>query len=221
MNARVMQYIVGIAEPLPEGEWLLWQGAPHGRTIACRVFHARKLALYFGVLLAWRLVTGLVDGVALAALLESARWLLPLALVALGLAGLFAWLTSRTAVYAITSERVVMRIGIVLSVTFNIPFSAIESAGMRMYSAGVGDVVLSLNGKNRIAYLHLWPHVRPWRVARPEPMLRGVPDAPRVAKILSQALARSVREATRPAQSMPERVPALVTKPQPQAAVRC
>ncbi len=38
-----------------------------------------------------------------------------------------------------------------------------------------------------IAYLHLWPHARPWRAARPEPMLRCVPQAAQVAQLLSQA----------------------------------
>jgi Bacterial PH domain len=219
MNARVTQRIDGISEPLPAGEWLLWQGAPEWRATARRVFHARKLALYFAVLLAWRGASALADGAAVAPALAAALWLLPFVLCALGLAGLFAWLVSRTTVYAITSERVVMRIGIVLSVTFNIPFSAIESAGLRVYGAGAGDIVLSLTGAYRIAYLHLWPHVRPWRIALPEPMLRGVMDAPMVAKILSQALARSTREATRVEQSAPEHAPALATQPRPRAAL--
>ena len=31
----------------------------------------------------------------------------------------------------------------------------------------------------------LWPHARPWRLQQPEPMLRAVPDAARVAAILA------------------------------------
>ena len=43
----------GLPEPLPHGERILWQGAPAWGSIARRVFHLRKVALYFGVLLAW------------------------------------------------------------------------------------------------------------------------------------------------------------------------
>jgi hypothetical protein len=39
-----------------------------------------------------------------------------------------------------------------------------------------------------MAYSNLWPHVRPWRLANPEPMLRSIPEAERVAQILSNAL---------------------------------
>jgi hypothetical protein len=37
----------------------------------------------------------------------------------------------------------------------------------------------------------LWPHARPWRMARTEPMLRGIPDVSRVSQILARALAAS------------------------------
>ncbi len=72
-----------------------------------------------------------------------------------------------------------MRIGIVLTLTLNLPFRVIESAGLRTYADGTGDIPLSLAGKEKIAIIHLWPHARPWRFARPEPMLRAIPDAPR------------------------------------------
>ena len=34
----------------------------------------------------------------------------------------------------------------------------------------------------------LWPHVRPWRMLKPEPTLRAIPDAAKVAAILAPAL---------------------------------
>ena len=91
--------------------------------------------------------------------------------------------------YTITNRRVVMRIGVVLEITVNFPFRVIESAGLRVYPDGTGDIPLLLAGEDRIAYVHLWPHARPWRAARPEPMLRGVPDAAHAADVLSRALA--------------------------------
>ncbi|MCY7315507.1 MAG: hypothetical protein LH480_07775, partial [Rubrivivax sp.] len=56
---------------------------------------------------------------------------------------------------------------------------------------GSGDLPLSLIGEDRIAFMHLWPHVRPWQLARPEPMLRAVPNAQCVAQLLTDAWAHS------------------------------
>ena len=62
--------------------------------------------------------------------------------------------------------------------------------------AGTGDLALRVKPGNRIAYLHLWPHARPWHVTAPEPMMRSVPDAADVSAILARALAaaREVEE---------------------------
>ena len=51
--------------------------------------------------------------------------------------------------------------------------------------------MLSLAGSDRIAYLHLWPHVRPWQLKRTQPMLRALADAQGVAQILASALAQA------------------------------
>jgi hypothetical protein len=117
--------------------------------------------------------------------------LLPLALAAVGLLWTLAWLTARTTVYTITDRRLVMRVGIVLSVTFNLPYSRIETAGLRRHPDGTGDLTLQLTASDQIAYAHLWPHARPWRLRRTEPMLRSVPEAQTVAVILSQAMANA------------------------------
>jgi hypothetical protein len=39
----------------------------------------------------------------------------------------------------------------------------------------------------RIAYLHLWPHARPWKLAAPQPMLRCLPDAREACEKLGKA----------------------------------
>ena len=114
-----------------------------------------------------------------------------------------AWLSARTTVYTITDRRVVMRVGIVLSVTFNLPFRVIQSAALMTHADGTGDIPLALAGEDRIAYLHLWPHARPWRIARPQPMLRCVPAAASVAALLSRAVATSQGSAIRPTQHSP------------------
>jgi hypothetical protein len=71
----------------------------------------------------------------------------------------------------------------------NFPFRVVESAGIKMHADGTGDIPLALVPGERVSYIVMWPNVRPWRIARPEPMLRGVPEAARVAETLSYALA--------------------------------
>jgi hypothetical protein len=109
-----------------------------------------------------------------------------------------AWLSARATVYTITDKRIVMRIGIVLTVTFNLPFKRITAAGLHLEPDGAGDLPLSLSGDDRIAWLHLWPHARPWRLNKPEPMLRGVADAAEVARLLAQAWSASTGGAVSP-----------------------
>ena len=101
------------------------------------------------------------------------------ALAALALLALLAWLGARTTLYVITSRRLVMKIGIALPIFFNLPFSPIASAALRVYSDGTGDIPVALGKGQRIAYLHLWPHARPFRFTKPEPALRCVRHAAR------------------------------------------
>ena len=181
----------GLPEALPAGENLLWQGSPDWRAMARDVLHVRKLALYFLAMLVWRVAAAASDGATLGSALFGSAAMAGLAVIALGTLTLLAWLMSRTSMYTITDKRVVMRVGIVLTVTFNIPFTHIQSAGLRARGAGVGDIVLSLAGTDQIAYVHLWPHARPWHLKRTEPMLRALPDAQPVAQLLARALAAS------------------------------
>jgi hypothetical protein len=118
----------------------------------------------------------------------SLAWLAILAVAAIGLLTLFAWLTARTTIYTLTNRRLAIRYGIALPVTLNVPYTSVGSAALAVYPEGTGDIPLSLSTTDRIAYLVLWPHARPWRLKRPQPMLRSVPDAGRVAVILGRNL---------------------------------
>jgi Bacterial PH domain len=203
----------GLPEPLPKNERLLWQGSPDWRALAVRAFHVRKLIVYFSVILLLRGAVVLSDGGSIADALIAVLWLSPLAVIAVGIAVSLAQLSARTAVYTITDRRVVMRIGIVLTVTFNLPYRSIQNADLRLDGAGrTGDIALQLKAPDRIAYLHLWPHARPWRMARPEPMLRGLSDAPAVAKILSAAWSQATGIAPQPVAAAPAK-PAGDTRP--------
>ena len=85
------------------------------------------------------------------------------------------------------SRRVVMRIGAALSVTFNLPFSQIGNAKLDLRKSGTGTIVLETLGDTRISYLVAWPHVRPWQLSKTQPALRCIPDAARVARVLTNA----------------------------------
>lgn len=177
----------GLPEPLPAGERILWQGHPAGPVLAREALHWRALALYFGVLLGWRAATVLADGGGVLRAVMAVAWLLPLALAAIGIALTLAWLIARTSVYTVTDRRVVMRVGIVLTLSFNIPYRQMSAASMRVGRDGGGDIVLALAPGNRIAYVHLWPHVRPWHLRQPQPMLRAVPQVQQVAALITES----------------------------------
>jgi hypothetical protein len=89
--------------------------------------------------------------------------------------------------YTLTNRRIVMRVGIVLTVTFNLPYKSLKSADLKLYKDGTGDIPMQIATEDKIAFSHFWPHVRPWRLAKPEPMMRCVPEAQQVAKLLTQA----------------------------------
>ncbi|MDH4374950.1 MAG: photosynthetic complex putative assembly protein PuhB [Ramlibacter sp.] len=170
----------GLPEPLPPGERILWQGAPDWRVLALHAYHLRQLAGYFGVMMAiqalyhWDAPAGtLLSSLALSAALAG---------TALGLLALGAWLSARTTLYTLTTRRVVMRIGIVLTITLNVPLRQLRGADLLAHPSGVGDLSLALAGKERIGWLHLWPHARPWHLADPQPTLRCIPNAAAVGE---------------------------------------
>ena len=74
-----------------------------------------------------------------------------------------------------------MRIGVVLTVTLNIPFTQIESAELKRHADGSGDISIKLVNGNKIAYPHLWPHCRGWFFSDPRPRITGLKNVEAVA----------------------------------------
>jgi hypothetical protein len=178
----------GLPERLPSQEKIIWQGSPHASLVLREVFHVRALAVYFGLILVLRGAHQFGLNGSWAEALAAATWLAPLFVLALVLFWALAWLVAKTTVYTITDRRVVMRVGIVLSLTFNIPLSRLQSADVRrVHPQGAGEIALMLRPEDKIAYFHLWPHARPWRFGHPEPMLRCLPAVDGVAQLLRQA----------------------------------
>ena len=181
--------VPGLPASLPAGERILWQGSPRFAAMATQAFHVRKVAVYFALLIGVRGALALADGMSPVAALGHALWLLPLAAGGIGLLMLLAWLVGRSTLYTITTKRVVLRYGVALPMSINVPFAIIESAGLRVRDDGTGELTLALGGADRIAYLHLWPHARPWALKQPQPMLRGIEQPQAVAALLAAALA--------------------------------
>lgn len=205
-----LEAVPGLPEPLPAGERILWQGAPDWWLLANEAFHVRRIGAYFAMMLAlqallsWEPSATLVSNLAPMALSAS------LAVIALGLLSLAAWLSARTTMYTLTNRRIVMRIGIVLTVSFNFPLRWIAAAHMKPGAGSSGDIALELKGADRIGYMHLWPHARAWELKKPQPQLRCLNDAADVGVLLHQAWRARLSEigAIEPQERIPVRMPA-------------
>jgi hypothetical protein len=178
---------LGLPEPLPAGETILWQGSPSWTAMAKHVFRLQWLAVYFAVIVVLQVfsVAGSEGGIV--AGWSSVALAVFLALIGLLLIGLMAYWSATTTMYTLTNRRIVMRVGIVLTVTFNLPYKSLKSADLKLYKDGTGDIPMQIGTEDKIAFFHLWPHVRPWRLANPEPMMRCIPDAKQVATLLTEA----------------------------------
>jgi Bacterial PH domain len=175
---------VGLPERLPDNETLIWQGSPNWRSMAMEVFHVRKIAMYFlGIFVLRGLFVG--EELGWQAGLVSAMFLLPLFAFALATLAIIAYLSARDTLYTITNKRVVMRVGIALTLTYNIPLKLIGAAGIHVRKDRSGDLPLTLANGNKIAFINLWPHTRPWKIASPQPMLRCIPEVEQVAAQLA------------------------------------
>ena len=179
----------GLPQILPKGERMLWQGAPRWQDLAVHAFHARKVIWYFVAIAIAQGLFRYADGQTLAQAVSPFQWLAPMGLIAAALLTGIAMLSARTTVYTVTSKRLVMRVGMALPVTINLPFSQIDGASLRLFANGSGDIPLKLTAKERVAYLLLWPHARPFRFSRPQPCLRCIANADQVAGLLASALA--------------------------------
>ncbi len=178
---------------IPAGERILWHGRPEWKSLARGAFRVDYVAGYFGLMTLWNVASIGADSGWQAALLAAAKTLAS-GFAALVLLCLLAWLSARTTLYVVTTRRIVMKLGIALPVFFNLPFSQIASASLRVYSDGSGDIPVMLGEGQRIAYLHLWPHARPFRITHPEPAMRSVPNATAVAETLRHALIAASNE---------------------------
>lgn len=201
--------IRGIPEELPDGETVRWEGSPDVGSLARHVFHVRKLAVYFGLLILGRAWWARDAADPLMDWATGALLLGVLGAAAIGIGWLMSWLIARTTTYAITDRRVVMKIGIAFEKVINLPFDEIDGASRKRFGDGTGDVALEpREDRERIPYFLLWPHARPWRLSRPQPALRALPEMSPVVRLLGEGLRESAREGARDAQGAAGPAPA-------------
>nr|AAF24268.1 Orf213 [Cereibacter sphaeroides] len=176
--------IPGLPERPPQGETLLWQGRPAAFALAREAYKVNWIAGYFALTALWRASTGWADGGLPMAVAYAVPYL-GLGAVTYLLLLLGAYWQARATIYSITTARVILRIGAALSVTLNLP-SADGKRGARPAQVRHGYHRLRMKAPNRISKLVCWPHIRPWKW-HGEPAMRCVPDAERIARLLSDA----------------------------------
>ena len=182
--------IPGLPGFLPKDEEILWQGSPDWKRLAVNALHVRMIAVYFALLAAFGAVQGSWNGALIT---------LGVGLVCVIILGMIAWGTAKTTMYTLTNRRIVMRIGIALPKCINLPLAQVAGADLALASDGSGNVALTLAGSQRLGWIALWPHARPWRVTVPQPMLRAIPQAAMVADLLARATAAANTAAPAPA----------------------
>jgi hypothetical protein len=188
---------------LPAGERILWQGAPQWRALARNALHFRGLSIYLGLVVAVVCVHSIRRGDPAATVAFDTGRATLAACAPLLLALVYAWLAARASAYTITNRRVVIRMGLAVPLTLNLPFAQIDSADVAMQSDGTGDLALLPSpGAKGLGWFIMWPHARPWRFARAQPTLRGLKDATQAGKILAQAFAEHASKAVSPTVSL-------------------
>ena len=169
----------GLPGVLPPGETIVWQGSPDWQSLARVVFHTRWVAAWFVLVASLAFVSGGTG-------IKGAVITLIAAGLGLGVLYLLARASARSTIYTLTNRRIVMRFGVALPKCINLPLAAVGAADVRSLSAGHIDIVLNPTQRFPLGWLQMWPHVQPWQVASPRPMLRAVPES--FAPLLASAL---------------------------------
>jgi len=180
--------IGGLPARLPEGETLLWQGAPEWRSIARFAFRIRLAGAYFAGLVALRVGASLLAGDPVHLALGTGVTGTILGTVAIAMFCALSWLIARTTTYSITTKRIVITYGAALPKSVNLPFSRLEAADVQTNADNTGNIRLRLPAEVRLSYLLLWPHVNSGKNGRAEPVLRAIAAPREAANILAAAI---------------------------------
>ena len=199
------------SEHLVKGETALWQGRPLVGGLARHLFHIRAVMGYFAVLAVWSLASAHADGFRANAAMIATAWIVIPAFAAAAVLYAMSWMIVATTHYTITDRRVIMQLGVALPIALTLPLRQIGAADVKLNADGSGDIALSL-GDQKLAYLLIWPHARPWRLGKAKPMLRAIPDVRDVATRLSRALV-AASPGSEAIAIAPERSPDMIGQP--------
>jgi hypothetical protein len=178
----------GLPDHLPEGERVLWQGRPDWKRLAIDAFHVRKVAIYFVGVIALQGAYRLPQSESLAAAFSNAPVLIACAFAACGILAFIAFLSAKTTRYTLTNKRALMRIGITLPITVNVPYAKVDGVSFANTGDDCGTICFKPGSDVRLAYAMLWPHAKPWNFAKPQPAFRDIADVEAVASRLASLL---------------------------------
>ncbi len=187
----------GLPEKLPVDEKIIWQGSPEYVPLLNRVFLFKHIAIYLLLLVIFSFILGQNDygsTKALGILIENTL----ISLICLGLFMLLGQLSCSTTVYTVTNKRIVMKIGIVLDLSLNIPFNKIESADLKISSDGTGDISFALDPSVKIAYPHLWPHCRAFHFSNPKPTIKCISNPENISLIIKKYWEKGLKDRVKP-----------------------
>ncbi|MFK7830891.1 MAG: photosynthetic complex putative assembly protein PuhB [Congregibacter sp.] len=176
----------GLPGLLPDGEVLVWQGSPDRKVLARRVFHLRTASIYLAALITIHVGLQLSAGEALTTVLLGSTWMFLLAFAALGILAGLAWAYARSTIYTVTNKRLVLRCGVAMQMMVNVPLTTINSADLRRFADGSGDIIFTMDKSKRLSYLLLWPSVKSWQFRPVQPALRSLADIDTVAAAIAR-----------------------------------
>ncbi|MEO1045543.1 MAG: photosynthetic complex putative assembly protein PuhB [Pseudomonadota bacterium] len=173
--------VPGLPEELPDDEHIIWQGTPDWKVMAKSALHMRLAA---GFVILFSAITAAQTSITTGIIL-----LLVGCLSIASFAG-YLFLVERTTLYTLTNKRVVLRSGVALNYCINLPLTCIESADLKTLGDDYGSIALQMEGAPRIGYFMLWPHATSLSIIRPKPLIRAIPQAANVARMLFEATSK-------------------------------
>jgi hypothetical protein len=185
--------VPGLPEKLPEGEHILWQGQPNVFQLARDAWKMNWVLGYFAFLTFWRVGVSSASVPFLEALTHGLPFIVA-GIISAGILYILAFAQARSTMYTLTNKRAAMRIGAALTMTLNLPYVQIGTAGVTANKKGFGTLAFELMDDTRISYIMPWPHTRPWHLKRTQPAFRAIPDAVHVAQIFAEAAETRVSE---------------------------
>jgi len=181
--------IEGVEEALPPGETVLWQGRPDLHTLTFRVLHLRAVLFYWLLVAGGFVLASLFTDRGAGDLFADLTWLVVVGLFGAGILYGLAAVIRKSTTYVLTDRRIVIRLGVALPSVFNLPLHQVDSVDFRALGGGMGDLVFTPAGTDRVGWLFLWPHAKPWAFKDPLPAFRALPDAETVGRQVASAVA--------------------------------